>query len=428
MQKLDYNNKQDVKNYLIKKITNKYLFKGKKFYKTLVDLYDIYPSTITKILDNIPKLTYFKDYLRILSFSENDKLNNYIYDKLLKQFREDIENKKNNKPISTLAKWLPRKGRKYDRELNFVNIFVDMLYGKKNRLNMFIKYKKTVADLTRVINPIEINLCNKKHDNIDVFNLTKKNYQTYNKKLQKHDDLKEQLYKANEISIQKMSYNDLINRIVWLYELNDYKKEIYKHEIELLEKYWDRDFTVHGENLEFDIKNKTLVLDINSSMYNSMKKDIIKISLLFLNTNGYLVINKKIPVTIKKSSLFSSLDNILKNIGMSLKTDLSEIESVIINDNLQNKHFVVITEKPCENIKGGISDFQYICYNQKNFKQINNNQYEGNFLINKYEGVRRRLITKIVNNKELEDNFVKNIVMFIILFLFLLITFTSKFV
>lgn len=428
---LNLEDKNQVRNYLIYKLSNNRLFKGNKFYTNLIKLYGVYPEIIIDIIDKLPELTYYKDYFRILYLSKNEELNQHIYQILLDQIKRDIENYNKNEPISTLAKWLPRKGREYDRKLNFVNKFGEMLFGKINRIQIFRKYQKTVANLTKVINPIEINLCSNQLSQVDLNKVTTKNYYTYKQKFMKHSELSEQLNEVKNLEINTMNYHQFILKVLWLSNLNDYKKKFYDHEIKIIEDIWENNFFKYTENLSYDVNNKYLILDLNTNMFNNMKNDIIKISLLFLRVNDYVVINKKNPIIIKRKSLFESLEEIIKNIGLSLILNMDNINNKVKNEKLTQKQYVVITERPYDNIKYAVP-FDYIVYNNKLFVKKKENYYEGNFLINKYENKKKKILDNIFKNFITENKFenIKKImyVMLYILIMMLLLFNINKFI
>lgn len=398
---LNYNNKEEVKNYIIEKLSSNKLYKGNNFLKKLIALYNIYPKTITNIIDNIPKITYYKDYLRILNISKNDELNNYIYKLLLTQINQDIDNYSNGKSISTLAKWLPRKGREYDRKLNFVNTFGEKMFGNINRIKLFRKYKKTLSDLTRLINPIEIQFCARDYDSINVKNLTKKNNETYNNKLQKHENLKNDNLTYVEQKINNMNYHQLISRILWLQNLNDQKKKTYQYEIEFMEKMWQTNFEKYIANTDYNLANKYLVLDMNSKMLNSQKLETIKISLLSLFINKYIIINKKNPSIIeKKDSIFECIDNIITNCGLLKNINIDLIEEKINELSLESKKYIILTEKSYDDIINSKNDIDYIKFDNIKLKLINNNKYEGNPLYYEYINKKRELLIKIFSDSE----------------------------
>ena len=273
--KLDYSDRIAVKKYIVFNLTNNRLNKGNQFFKKLIELYKIYPNLITDILLNLNQFTYFKDYFRILFLSKNEELNNYIYDFLLKTIKKDMSGVN----ITTLAKWLPRKGSHYDKKLNFVNKFAELMFpnDKKNRLVLFIKYKKTLSKLNKIINPIEIALCEKQHDKIKFPNLTKRNMHTYNRKFQKHDDLNNSMDNYIKNKVSNYDYDQYINRVLLLNNLNDFKKNIYKNELEVLNDYWKNKNLKGLCDVPSIMKNSILLLDVNSGLLNRMKKSIIKI-------------------------------------------------------------------------------------------------------------------------------------------------------
>lgn len=382
MVKLDYDNLEQVENYLIYKLSNNKLFKGYSFYKNIAKLYDYYPKTIENIVANIPKFSYYKDYFRILNESKNENLNAYIYELLLTQIKLDIEKYNKNEPISTLAKWLPRKGREFDIKLNFVNKFVELLYqepnGKKmNRIVMFRKYKKTVADLTRTLNPIEHNLCSKQYDKIDFENLTGKNHQTYNQKLKK--EFGEGYLKYSIEQYNQLDFHQFTKKVLWLNNLNDHKKKLYNDEIKIIQDIWKNNFEKF-DNLNYNLSSKYLVVDFSSGLLNSMKLELVKFILLSINKNKFIIINKKRPVIIKtKENIFDTINSVYEKAGLALNISIKEIDNLVKESGFENKNYMIVTEKPYSNIKNnGTLNFDYIKLENVKFTQLEKNIYTGN--------------------------------------------------
>src|SRR5579885_2376372 len=90
-----------VKEYLTFSLNKRKPKKDFKFYINICKIYNFYPNTICDILDNIPKLGYYKDYFFILFFSRNENLNNYIYKIIINQIKKDVDNFNKKQKIST---------------------------------------------------------------------------------------------------------------------------------------------------------------------------------------------------------------------------------------------------------------------------------------------------------------------------------------
>lgn len=393
MVKINLKNKNEVKNYLVYTLSSNKFIKSNVFFKRLINLFNTHPKLIKQIIDNLNNFTYFKDYLKILFMSKNKVLNDYIYDLLLNQLKMDIESVDKGK-ISTLAKWLPRKGSHYDKKLNFVNIFAEKLFPKeKNRIKLFIKYKKMIVMLTKIINPIEINLCAKSYDDID--NITKRNMITYQRKIQKDENLD----KINEEMINQIlgySYDKLCARIIWLNGLNDFKKNIYKNEINFINQLFLNNFK--KLIIDYDFSDRILVLDISSDLLEKSKKSIIKIAIASLYINKFIIINGNFPIKLDiTNDIFSNVKNIISSFTLTKNINIIEINKII-----ENKNFIIVSPKSVNNIKYSDQDICFIEYKNHLLKHIKNNKnmiiYQGDPLYYEYKSKKLVLIEKIFSD------------------------------
>lgn len=400
MDMINYNDKNEVQKYLYYHLTRPKLFKGENFYKNISSLYNYYPKTIIDVVNNLYKITYFNDYFKIIYYSKNDDLNKYIYNYLLDIINQDIKKFNNKQEISLLAKWLPRKGREYDKKLDFVKKFSALMFpNEKSILKRFILYKKTIVKLTNYINPIEINLSNKKYDNINFDKLTKNNIIVYNEKLA---SCSKKYVKYMNRLIENYDYDQFIDTLLWLYDLDISRRNKYANIINHLEHVWLNNFHKYTNINNFDITNKILIIDTNSNMLN-MRKDIIKLILIFIFVNNKIILNnKKIIIINKNNSIFKTIDDILINMRLCKNINLDNINDL----EYDNKTLVVLTSKKINKIINSNNKlFQYIYFCNKPFIQNNNNSYEGNIFYKKIvESEKQILIKKILyKSKELKS-------------------------
>lgn len=90
------------------------------------------------------------------------KSSSEFYSIIHKQLEQDLVDMNNGKPISLLAKWMPRQGSKTDNQTHFV-----AEYCRRYSLS-FRQYRKDiVVPLTSYLNVVECFMCNKKWNEID---------------------------------------------------------------------------------------------------------------------------------------------------------------------------------------------------------------------------------------------------------------------
>lgn len=216
-----------VKEYLEFSFKYRKPFKSYSFYINICKIFNGYPKTIKKILDDIPKLGYYKDYFYILLFSRNEELNNYIYDILEKRIKRDIELNNKKEHYSTLAKWLPRYESKINRKTKFVDKFSSILFpGMTDVNNGRALYRKLKSKLNKGLSTVEIKLCNKEFKKINFDKMgpiafkkylnifmnnqeTRKNFKNFLvRKLQNVDEFIKYI-KTNENKIEKSIFQEI---------------------------------------------------------------------------------------------------------------------------------------------------------------------------------------------------------------------------
>lgn len=307
------------------------LFKGHKFYSSFETQYNKEQTKVEQILDNLYKMSYWKDYLHIIEHSKNPNMNEYIYSLLEKQIKIDIINYNENKPFSSLAKWFPRQGSHFDRNIKFVDIMSQRLFpqtgvpavGEPSEIgNMVIRkkgqdkdqdrgqvkvkvnmnrlrgmYRKQINALTKRINPIEISMCAKKLDEIDVNKLTSRNISIYSKTL-KMPIIRDKIERDLVDRLDNLTYTHFMTLFSQYYK----NKTVNPN---LLEQVWTNN--INKFLLEFDNKmslvinkpynlnNRTLIMDIDVQMAKDINYlfNIIIIHLINPNNNPVMINYKK---------------------------------------------------------------------------------------------------------------------------------------
>jgi hypothetical protein len=402
---IDINNKNQVYNFLQKKLLQNTTFKGKLFYKIIIKIYNKYPKFTKNLINNLHEITNYKSYFYILQYSKDDsnkinkQINTHIYNIIGKKYLEDIKyfrNKQYDK-ISMLAKWLPRKNKKFDRSYNFVKKFTKQVYPNIDTQPADKIYRKTVSDICKNFGILERDLCAKNLDNINYDKLTFRNFVGNYKKLWELPDKMEQyIIKRNN----KLRY--LIKRVLFI--INNKDKNKYERELIILNKLWEEKYKFllekYKKKLPFD---DILVVDLSSRVYNELKWQLMSIYLLSIYQNNYVIINKKNPMKIiKQDSLDKNITQLMINISTSDKFDFNKLE------NIEEKRKFILTDK-------NIDDKNNIIFKLEDSKLVNfKNKYTGNpFYFTNNE--RKEKINKIINYGELVTNNYNYIILGLIL-------------
>lgn len=412
MLNFDKTNKRQVKDYLIKSFKYRQTKKNINFYKNIVELFSMYPKTILQIINHLFELGYWKDYFYLLNVSENQELNNYIYDLLVDRLKKDIICEKNNEQISTLAKWLPRQNSSFDKKLNFVNNFNKLMFPNDYTFTAKKKYRQIISRLNKKLNPIEINLCSKNYKDINLKRskplCIKLHYNTLLK------NCKEKLYDYYYNYYNHCNIYGFIS-LIYREELDDFKKEIINNIWNMNKYFYLYDINFLGE-LNDEIKRTKLLLDISNEIF---KKKfmivIISISLLvseFSEIDDCIYISSKKVIRLnlsKKENIIDRINTIINNISCYKEIKLDDIE------NGPDENLIILTHKKySENVFNNTNQLKYkrIYYwelNEGNFIESKNNK------IIKLEGLpynndikeskNLKIIKNIIDNSnELNDN------------------------
>lgn len=130
----------------------------RKTFQTLLNyLGNNYPNIARKNIALVPEFGRWDDLYCLLGTPvEKD-----MWTLLVKQFKQDLWNYRNDKPISLMAKWLPstNASNKQTRELG-------ELTAAKLGMNIS-KYRKTMAKFRKHLNVTEVDMCSNQWSNID---------------------------------------------------------------------------------------------------------------------------------------------------------------------------------------------------------------------------------------------------------------------
>jgi hypothetical protein len=422
---LNLEDKIVVRQYLKKKMTNNKIFKGPYFYKNIIKLYYIYPIFTKNFIDNIYITTNYNDYFRILEYcEEQDKqIYDYIMKLIVEKYLEDEKKYLDNDnlvSVSMLPKWMPRKDGKYDRQLNFVDKFIKIVYPNLDKQVAFKKYRVTVSNMTKLLNPIEQKLCKKELGEIDYNNITYNNFKVYYNTLWQYPE-KMTLY----INKRYSKFNFLINRFLYIFKQTDKNK--YQREIEILENIWTKkkDKYINKYNEKISLEDTVIVLDLSQRMVNYMLRTIVKLYLLGLYNSGFVIFNKKNPVIVtqNKNNIIENIKIFTENITSSLKID--ETKLIEMAKNSGKSKVLLVTEKHIQS-----TDNLKVLKINNNKLIIKENIISGNpfYKVNNMRIEKKNILVELINYGELKPekrikNIKKTIIITVIIIIIVLLLF-----
>lgn len=424
---LDFNNKIKVKNYLEKNYTKKRPKKNNEFYYNLATLYNYYPKTIFNILNELPRLGYWKDYFYLLEFSKNPKLDNLIYKKLYDTLITDIENLQNKQPISTLGKWMPTEKSHFDKMFNFVDKFNAILFPHIKKFTARAKYRKLLSKLKKEIEPSEIIFCNKNFEKINFEKISlicfKNNYKFLKEKCPEQTE--KFLYKFYD----KQNLFLFLNTILFK-KFDDLEKKI-------IEKIWKKNIKKYTLDCYFLNIDKSIILaDITNSIYNKKDNLSIIIGIILLNSetsifDNNIVINSKDPGFLKiekEANLFNKIEKILDNLNSHKDINTEKIMNLL--GETDNFELIILTDKIFRIENFSKINNKIIYWEIKNIEFIQKNISKNIILIqgllysNKCLGIIKKILE---NSDELsENNLMKYGLIFISVFIFFLTYFIQN--
>jgi len=297
------------------------------FYKKIVTFYDKHPDTIIELVKNLYSMGYWKDYFILLLASNNQKLNEEIYNFLAESLKDDITNYKNGSEITTLAKWLPREGSGFDKKLKFVDKFTKIIFPRqKNKFIARRDYRKIIVMLNRKLKTSEVILCNKKYDELDFDSMGpicfKKNYHKFldNDKCRKK--IKARIYK----SFDKFDLWNFISYILFK-KYDDFQKDI------ILE-IWKKKYNTFIKDLDFLNFQYNFLIDLSNSIFET-KAIVYVIGTILLKCESYpkskVYVNCRNPYVIDlKGNIFEKITQIFNNCCPSNKIYGDSIDGDLI--------------------------------------------------------------------------------------------------
>jgi len=276
-----------VKEYLDFSLRKRLPKKNFKFYINLCNIYDHHPNLIQEIVNNIPKLGYYKDYFYILYFSRNQQLTNGIYDIVITQIKNDIDNYNNNTTISTLGKWLPRENSKIDKRIKFVDTFTQILYPDTPKFTARKKYRKLKSSFNDKLGTLEKKMCLKEFSKINFNKVSphalRKNFDN----LMKHEECQKNFNKHLLESLLKLELQNFIKEIL-----------LEKYSSEMIDQVWRTNKKKYLTEIPIlnKLQNNTLlIVDFSKDTFNTnMQHLAIGIILLMDEVNNVIKCNNSV--------------------------------------------------------------------------------------------------------------------------------------
>ena len=336
-------------------------------------LAEIDPETFKQIINFVPEYGRWDDLVELLNSINNSDLEKEILNIIIKQYKEDIDNFNNNKPISILAKWMPS-----------INASSETTIKSAKKLAKYIgvshkDYRKMLSLLRKHLNVVEVDMSAKNWSNINYEHVPAKAMLRYKNAFNKNDTSRFQDYVnalSNPNSTTKINAStlypfDIVNKVFHLSE-ND----------PVLDAQWKALPDYFGD--KFD--NALVVCDTSGSMYGTPINVAIGLSMYLAERNKGLFNNKFITFSnhpelqeICGKNIFERVRSI-NDADWGMNTDIASVFKLILNSAVNNK----LTQADMPSMLYIISDMQFDCCSnfenvtvfEKYQKEFENNGYK----------------------------------------------------
>lgn len=419
-----------VKEYLQYSFRQRKPKKDYKLYINICKIYDHYPETIKELLNNIPTLGYYKDYFYILMFSRNSNLDDYIYNIVVKQLKEDLQNLKLKKEISTLGKWLPREKCKINQKCGFIDKFNALFYPDiTDKFTARRRYRKMKTMLNNKLGTLEAKMCTKKYEEIDFNKVSHMALKRNTESLMKHDECKIKLDEHETATLNKMT-------------LSEFMKELVSetHPVDKMDKLWEHNrFRMEIPYIDKLMANSVCIIDLSKDTF-SNNAEFFTIGMALLIDKFSTLDNKVIicndNVMKLDGNILDKVKKLLQYVGPCRGIDVNKYYDLVMKFNPNNKckNIVFVTTKKINDIESfsdkNITMLQYIPdynsydivyyngdkirrfkkYEQKSYNDKNIELYESN----------KDIHNIIDDSDEFKDKFCIYLIMFLLFLLFVL--------
>lgn len=129
-------------------------------------LYQERSDIMMQLFSLIPHYGYWGDIFTIWNQWATDEVKACMYDMVKTQLDEDIENMKEKKSVSLLAKWIPREGRDI-KDSKIAKEIAQLMFPTGVFSHKMKMYRKVISPINKYLDTVEIKQCNNEWANIN---------------------------------------------------------------------------------------------------------------------------------------------------------------------------------------------------------------------------------------------------------------------
>lgn len=299
--------------------------------------------------------------------------------------------------ISTLAKWMPRKGHSVAKNVkSYMRNIIKYYYG--NEYDSYEKkksmYDKLIVKLSSYLCITEQHIQNKTLDNIDYnkipFLSLIKNKKPLTITVNNENRYMEALY--NKLNNKPLSY--IINIIL--------KYNMIPSEHTVFTKIFNDNIDIYSNEIHKKLgitHTYDVLVDLSKHMYDSKNIDIVIAILVVLHKTG-----SKIIVNGKNPKIIQLTDNLINNIN-KLFYSMTDVNNIMFEKGLElsdGRVIIITSQKLYTNSKLNLNNIGeniiYIPSKFTTFKQLNYNIFRGNMLFIKKCNKKKQQFINIINS------------------------------
>lgn len=195
------------------------------FRACMVPLAKEFPEYVTPVVALVPEYGRWDDLWCLL----DTPVRGIVIECVSAQLSADIEDKADSKPISILAKWMPRCKTSSKQTRRYAQIL-------RRGLNMTERtYQHTLADLSRYLLVVEQQMTAQKWDEIDYQRVPSRANLQYNSAFLRHDEERRRAFLGAvekgeaKINAGTLFPHDIVNKYRHTYGVDDTLEELWKH-------------------------------------------------------------------------------------------------------------------------------------------------------------------------------------------------------
>lgn len=345
----------------------------REYYKSWQTKYYKNPD---KIINQLKKFTgYYKRWFLIMKESSSTRFRNEIYQLSIDKLNEDIDRSKNNKKISTLAKWLPRENSSLDKELDFVNNITKKLYPSLETPKAKQLYRLTIVGLTKQLNVVECHMSSKEYDKINFKKIPNVALKQNMKSFMSHPETMEKFNEEFISRNMKKSSEKFISELTESINKNKLHQGLINNCFNLRKENYINKY-------KHVLKNVIPILDTsNENIKCDTFKNELLIALYYATITNKVIINGKEPILLNLDWRLSQGERVLeifKNTQEYNKVDIDFLQKELPKNNF------LLFDK--DNIKVSDKNKDKICFINTKRKQhiVKKNNKITNFSLIKY--------------------------------------------